>query len=703
MKTHYGNYLGIVITGGEKDPEGRGRCQIFIPHIMPTLYDGWNREGQDISFDIVGNGLPESLNPDIVNTLQKILPWAECAAPIVGSSPSVKNGSEIERNTAQAMSQIAGLGPGFNFGGDIADDDIVLQTVTGRDSWEGAQCGKDAREVLSKIYSYEVEGSIDKLVPGKVPASGANGKNYAKILQNLGWTKVSDNPADVKPLTIGVWGSGPYGHVATGVKLDDGRTGWVGGSKSITTPDSAKFTSGGGSTTNAADGSFLGLWAPPPEVAEKVGSQLNAGQPDINPSGIAGGPIPVGTNMDQPPNNQPNYDTPPSIDTSNMSDAFKSQYERVYNALEGSKFIGTIPADGAKYGITTGSREEWAHMFTRLASTESGFNTNTAADINGGRSGTLTSFGLYQIGSTQFDRHGGGDIYNPDDNTNAFVNYAEEMYFGDTYGSGGNNVIGARGGSNGWLGLAAAYGPIRRITDGRPDENQKQLLAENISAAETQTGDYTANNLASNQQSIQNPTQHAASPGPDTNYQALGMFGYASEGTTVWVFFREGNPLFPVYFAASYGQREWRNMYSYSSPDIGAGAGTGALPGTEKMRLNSYGGGFESIQVSKNPESGLDPQFTFQVYGKNGSNLLFTKDHTEFNSTYNHNQRVAGDFHEITEANKEERVRGDKNSYIEQDVYITIGNWTDEAIAASDEIQQYINEAMEIKSNAGKA
>jgi hypothetical protein len=342
-------------------------------------------------------------------------------------------------------------------------------------------------------------------------------------------------------------------------------------------------------------------------------------------------------------------------------------------------------------------------MFTRLASTESSFNANTAADINGGRSGPLTSFGLYQLRTTQFNRHGGGDIYNPDNNTSAFVNYAEEMYFGNTYSSGGNNVIGARGGSNGWLGLAAAYGPIRRITDNRPDENQKQLLAENISAAERQTGVYTANNLASNQQSVHRPTQHAAAPGPNTNYQALGMFGYASEGTAVWVFFREGDPHFPVYFAASYGQREWQNMYSYSSPGIGAGAGTGALPGTEKMRLNSYGGGFESAQVSENSESGLDPEFTFQVYGKNGSNLLFTKDHTQFNSTYNHNQRVAGDFQEITEANKEERVRGDKNTYVEQDVYITVGNWTDEAIAASDEIQQYINEAMEIKSNAGKA
>jgi hypothetical protein len=204
----------------------------------------------------------------------------------------------------------------------------------------------------------------------------------------------------------------------------------------------------------------------------------------------------------------------------------------------------------------------------------------------------------------------------------------------------------------------------------------------------------------SSQNVVRYPTDISGSYGPNTNFQALGMFGYASEGTPVWVFFREGNPLFPVYFAASYGQKEWQNMYQHSSQGIGCGDG-GAIARTEKMRFNSYGGGFDSTQVMENPELGLEGGCAFQVFGKNGSNLLFAMDHTEFNSVYNHNQRVSGDFHEITEANKETRVRGDKNTYVEQDVYITVGNWSDEAVAASDEIQQYINEAMEIKSNAG--
>lgn len=142
-------------------------------------------------------------------------------------------------------------------------------------------------------------------------------------------------------------------------------------------------------------------------------------------------------------------------------------------------------------------------------------------------------------------------------------------------------------------------------------------------------------------------------------------------------------------------------MYQYNSP-LGVGAGDGgALPGTEAMALNTYGGGLRSAVSTE--ESPLGANFSFQLYDKNGSNLSFLTDHTEFNSMYNHVNRVLGDHHDINEANKEVRVRGDFNKYVEQDLIITVGNWSDEAMAASDEIQSYINEAMEIKSAAGES
>jgi hypothetical protein len=84
-KKYYGNYLGIVITGAHSDPENRGRCQIFIPHISNTLYKKWNKLNKDISFSHID---PSVFTPDILQDLKLSLPWAECAAPIFGGGTS---------------------------------------------------------------------------------------------------------------------------------------------------------------------------------------------------------------------------------------------------------------------------------------------------------------------------------------------------------------------------------------------------------------------------------------------------------------------------------------------------------------------------------------------------------------------------------------------------------------------------------------
>ena len=81
MKKIYGNHLGLVISGGDEDPEGRGRCQVFIPHVSNTLYKSWNQKLQDIEFMTLAQ-----LDGDIIKRLKQTLPWAECAAPIFGGS-----------------------------------------------------------------------------------------------------------------------------------------------------------------------------------------------------------------------------------------------------------------------------------------------------------------------------------------------------------------------------------------------------------------------------------------------------------------------------------------------------------------------------------------------------------------------------------------------------------------------------------------
>lgn len=711
MKTYYGNYLGVVIAGGEKDPEGRGRCQIFIPHIMPALYEGWNNSGNDVSFDIVGDGLPTSLDSSIVNKLQKILPWAECAAPIVGSSPSTKDGSETNRNIGIAAVTSTISLPDYEESGKA---NILgagtLAAAAAQAKAEANYCGRAAAVILRDALKIPPEqivaaggaSSVDRI--GRSGSGSPNGQNWDNVFKNLGFEAIQINsPAEAPANSFLTYdsdtrrnktprnsGGGLYGHVEF---------------KGVNSENQSIYAFGRGGINRAGgsvEDNFRGIaWVPSKQTLENAVSLLGGGI-DVNPSAQTGN---VGINQTQPN----------KLGSEKLS----------YNTTGAQKFVAT--GTESKGGVRLN------YEGTDLAFTRSG---------TAGQSRTSFNFkgGGYLDGNTDLFV-----VAPATDNTGKLIPEEGKKYpLGSkvivTNPNTNKTVVGIVGDygatSRGWGEVSAATARAVGIkedisarglgTVGGDAQNAKLEIAvlpeivgnngaltredynsfiktnnasDALLLAQTTSSEIPAEAaIAENTQSVRVTTPHSRNDGPDTNYQAVGMFGYASEGTTVWVFFREGDPLYPVYFAASYGQREWQNMYSYSSPGIGAGAGTGALPGTEKMRLNSYGGGFESAQATGN-ESGLDPEFNFQVYGKNGSNLLFTKDHTEFNSTYNHNQRVSGDFHEITEANKETRVRGDKNTYVEQDVYITVGNWSEEAIAASDEIQQYINEAMEIKSN----
>ena len=70
--------------------------------------------------------------------------------------------------------------------------------------------------------------------------------------------------------------------------------------------------------------------------------------------------------------------------------------------------VGKVPSDGAKYGIKTGSKEEWAHFFTKLADRESSYKPWTRNDKDqGGSQGLLQVSRLdnkrYQLGVPNAD------------------------------------------------------------------------------------------------------------------------------------------------------------------------------------------------------------------------------------------------------------------------------------------------------------
>ena len=75
-------------------------------------------------------------------------------------------------------------------------------------------------------------------------------------------------------------------------------------------------------------------------------------------------------------------------------------YKNLYNNVP-DNLVGYVPKDGAKYGITTGSRAEWAKLQFKLAKQESSGQTTPSAEA--GHTGTA---GLFQMESADLARHG---------------------------------------------------------------------------------------------------------------------------------------------------------------------------------------------------------------------------------------------------------------------------------------------------------
>jgi hypothetical protein len=86
MKKHYGNYLGLVVE--DYDPLFRNRIKVFVPAISATLLSKINTKRKDVTVAALGVNLPHHLDDDAYQELVKILPWAECAAPLFGGGTS---------------------------------------------------------------------------------------------------------------------------------------------------------------------------------------------------------------------------------------------------------------------------------------------------------------------------------------------------------------------------------------------------------------------------------------------------------------------------------------------------------------------------------------------------------------------------------------------------------------------------------------
>lgn len=103
MKHYTGMYLGVVIQNN--DPDKRGRVKVFIPHVSHNLYQDWYDNNEDKRFQFPGGNIDSDLSK-VIEPLKKILPWAECAAPLAGGNAPGRYNSHLDQATISDGSDI---------------------------------------------------------------------------------------------------------------------------------------------------------------------------------------------------------------------------------------------------------------------------------------------------------------------------------------------------------------------------------------------------------------------------------------------------------------------------------------------------------------------------------------------------------------------------------------------------------------------
>ena len=562
MKSYYGNYLGLCINNA--DPEYRGRVQIFIPHIMPTLYEKWNQEGKDINIQGVGDNVANGLSSDVIDKLVKILPWAESASPIMAASSSGTLTSSL----------VQGVTTGFNSLVQSAKK-LFNQTPVQVPSTSAPGSAPAAKEQVGALDPQQAnplgstnQSTIDSTKTGFRDPSVSYTDNIKSIFANA--TTVLDKAKTTKF----TFGTDSTGNINYGDPDSNNEKSLKIGLKYNIQNTNTGYGTGGKQN--------LG----PGAIAVPANSPFKLGDIIVSNTGTVGQVVDVSGNTITPngPLNPANVDVwqPPGT------------YSSVYNNAQNTP-------------------SQWAKIDSASVPT-----TNEAIQSN-----LINKYSQYGTIT------GGG----PGPSAAAYIKAGNGTYIGYPDG--------------------APYKPVNCNTQVVCDPHGPTTI-------------YNHNNTTK------------------------GMFSYPEPGAMLWVFFQEGNPLFPVYFAANYGASEWQSAYKNHSP--GAGYANTPTVKSSGVVYNTGVGGFRSEDTTHTTDSTKN-QKSFMVYGNDGSNMFFNDGYHQIFSKFDRRDQVEGDRFQSTLGYKEELVQGTNSHTTTGDIVIRVGNISQEAIDAVTNIQKYQVEA----------
>ena len=588
MNTYPFMYMGLCVNNN--DPEQRGRVQVFIPHIMPALYDGWNKEGLDIDITCVGPNLQNGLTNEQIIKLRQILPWAESASPICGGSAP---GDLLEQTKSAVKGAISAVGSAISSGLEYVQSPAAIPASSSEFTSLAEQSGS--------VHQKSDAGLIP--VTPDNPSSGGPDPSIANITKPISnTTPLGISPSDVQPIgdarphTVSTYGS-VFADLTTYFDV----------------------------APNQRPAEATAYW-------QNKGINLAAQESSLQSRGIKTG-------------------------TLSMQDTTQGKY--VGNLIPG--FDIAVPSNNA-YGLKGGSMVYIADKSGSPLGTNGGY--FRVADT--GSSAALTG----QSNSGGIDFYAGND--------SSLTNYFNNL------NTNGTNIV---------------VQPINITGD------SANALVDFVSTNGSDTAISSAiptTSTGAQSTSIVNKTMpYGPMATQNLNNTAKGLFTYPSAGAMLWVFFREGNPLYPVYFAASYSNDEWKSAYRYQSPSDGYAPG--GVNGVTSTGTNLYlqGGGI-STHNNVCPEDPTKNQQSFMMFGPQGSNITFHDDHDQFLSKFSRRDQVEGDRWNTTLGYKEDWVQGDHNHVTMGDSIIKVGNCSKEAVDAVNKIIEKIKESQKPLSELKK-
>lgn len=694
--SYYGNHLGLVVNSS--DPEYRGRVQVFVPHIMPALYEGWNEQGVDIDITCVGSNIPQGMTSDLHSRLVKILPWAESASPIIGgSSPGnlftdvytgVKN---AVGSAASAVSNFFNQGPTAQpvpvEGGDASALIDKAKGISGL-SFDGSKWGKCARGTTA----------LDKAA-GLIDNNGASAGFYAASDLAAGGT----NKTGYNPYTTG-----------TGAKYFQPAFTVDPSTYKPQIGDSVYAGGGGGDGHGHAqkvigfDKQGEAIWASDNVqskffTSNKTASYNNFTVYRLNDEGLKRYSAAVGGKVsDQEP---PSTTTPEQA--ADSSPAAANNLAKKDGLAEVSPDPQTIATEGGSTGTASGGTSSgsglYSDNFANFVKSKEGFYGSSYWDYKQHTVGygTKAKFAGETITKEEAESRLRLELDQAATQTNSLlqrkgINLTQsqkESLMSFTYNGGvgmTQSLLDGGGGRNDWASISegmklynkAGGKELAGLTNRRNDEIE---FANTNGAGGFTSSELTAATPATS--IINNTDDNGRTPVLNTNDMPNGMFAYPNPGAMVWVFFREGNPLYPVYFAASYSATEWKNAYRGGSE--GDLMSHGENDPTTKitssvMKLHPAATILAKEKVSlSNPQ---DNEAVFSLCHQHGSNITF-KNGCDFHfSRNNKRDEVDNDRFVLTKGYKEQWTQGDESSNTRGNQIIKIGNISQEAIDAMNEL-----------------